>query len=562
MLLVLLFLSLVPGSLSQELIQNGGMESMTGWTCPRGTCSLTNTSHGESYAIKVGGRESWKNGLTQTVTTTQPDTSYTFSAWVHVVSDIPGKLGQLFRVSVYHTFQDGTRKTQHVAINRLIRFEDGWVELRGDFTMPNNDVTSSRVVIYGPPIEAEYLVDDASMTPIADWPNWLQDTEASIKNLRTSPININVSVAGNIDTADVEIKITQLKKSYPFGTAIGCDLYHHGDVRYQDFIHAHFNWAVTENSLKWKLMEKRKGRINYRRPLNALKKLKSNGIKVRGHNILWATTPGTPTWIRNLKGDALKAVVNTRIAGVVTKTKDYLEHWDVNNENLHGHFFEWAVQDASYNLEIFNISHQTAPNVKMFLNDYAVVSRVHSTGAYLTQALQFKAANVGLYGIGAQCHFNGGVVPDLNVIKSRLDTLAEAGVPIWITEFSVQNTNETIRADMYENLLRLFYAHPAVEGIMFWGFWSEKHFQQDTASLVSGKEFRLNAAGQRVLDLFENQWMTKETHTLSQSGNQFTVDGFHGDYEVSVMYQGQELVDKKTAFMLGSSPHTVTLSVA
>ena len=53
-------------------------------------------------------------------------------------------------------------------------------------------------------------------------------------------------------------QVTQLKKSYPFGTAIGCDLYHHGDKRYADFIHAHFNWATTENALKWKLMEKKK----------------------------------------------------------------------------------------------------------------------------------------------------------------------------------------------------------------------------------------------------------------------------------------------------------------
>ncbi|XP_041350673.1 endo-1,4-beta-xylanase 3-like [Gigantopelta aegis] len=304
MLLVMLLLSLVAGSLSQELIQNGGMESKMGWSCPGGTCSLTNTRHGGSNAIKVSG---------------------------------------------------------------------------------------------------------------------------------------SVNTAGNINATDVEIKIIQLKKSFPFGTSIG---------RYQDFIHAHFNWAVPENDLKWKPVEKRRGRINYRRPLNVLKKLKSNGIKIRGHSILWAVDKRAPKW-------------------------KLLEHWDVNNENLHGFFFQHGVQDATYNLEIFNISHQTAPNVKMFLNDYAVVSRVDSYGAYLTQARQFKAADVGLYGLGAQCHFHGGWIPDLKIIK---------------------NTNETGRADMYEKLVRVFYAHPAVEGIMFWGFWSEKHFQKDTASLVSGKEFRESEA--------------------------------------------------------------------
>ncbi|XP_041372989.1 endo-1,4-beta-xylanase 1-like [Gigantopelta aegis] len=197
----------------------------------------------------------------------------------------------------------------------------------------------------------------------------------------------------------------------------------------------------------------------------------------------------------------------------------------------------------------------------MFLNDYGVVARGDMTGAYLSQALRYRREGVGLYGMGAQGHFSGGVVPSPNVIKARLDFLGGAGYPIWITELSVQNTNVQKRAESFDQILRVLYGHPAVEGIMFWGFWIEKHFQGDTASLVSGPQFVLNPAGERVLDLLEKEWMTNENRTLSQSGDQLTVDGFHGDYEVRVMYHGQELVNQKTTFTLGKSPHTVTLSV-
>ena len=64
-----------------------------------------------------------------------------------------------------------------------------------------------------------------------------------------------------------------------------------------------------------------------------------------------------------------------------------------------------------------------------------------------------------------------------------------------------------------------------------------------------------------MLDLLENQWMTDETHVLSQSGHRFTVRGFHGDYEVHVLYQGQELSSLKQTFTLGKASHTVNLNV-
>ncbi|XP_041352591.1 anti-sigma-I factor RsgI6-like [Gigantopelta aegis] len=148
------------------------------------------------------------------------------------------------------------------------------------------------------------------------------------------------------------------------------------------------------------------------------------------------------------------------------------------------------------------------------------------------------------------------------MIKKHLDTLAQAGLPIWVTELDVHFQDEHKRADAYETALRVFYGHPAVEGIMFWGFWSQHHWRKDAGSLVSGHEFRLNAAGQRVLHLLEKEWMTHERHSLSQSGKHFTVHGFHGHYEVHVTYRGHEVTDQRQTFTLGKSPHTINLHVS
>ncbi|KAK7107886.1 hypothetical protein V1264_015724 [Littorina saxatilis] len=161
--------------------------------------------------------------------------------------------------------------------------------------------------------------------------------------------------------------------------------------------------------------------------------------------------------------------------------------WDVNNENLHGTFYQTRLNDPGYNLELFRMAHANDPTMKLFLNDYNVVAVEASTWDYLHMAQQFKNANVGLYGIGAQCHFGNEEEPNAGAITHRLDILSQGGVPIWITELDVQAQDENRRADFYEKALTAMYSHPNVEGILFCGFWDQQHWRGEKAALIMGK---------------------------------------------------------------------------
>lgn len=81
---------------------------------------------------------------------------------------------------------------------------------------------------------------------------------------------------------------------------------------------------------------------------------------------------------------------------------------------------------------------------------------------------------------------------EIGFVQQRLDTLAEAGLPIWATELDVVAQDANKRADLYEIALKALYAHPSVEGIMFWGFWDQSHWRGEKASLVTGSNLEVS----------------------------------------------------------------------
>ncbi|XP_046557975.1 anti-sigma-I factor RsgI6-like isoform X1 [Haliotis rubra] len=557
----LVLLCLLPLALGQNIVQNGNMETMDHWNCWNIHCELTTDHHSGQHGIKATGRNHYYEGPSQTLNGLKANGRYKVEGWIKLLNDQAGHLGQNVELEVSVDLNTGKTTYIAVASHPLARTSDGWIHLTGDFNAPAEGIKSSTVYYQGPSPSVNFVVDSVSVTPLVANTHWRAESDATIERMRKSDMNFHVTTSGGISDNQVEIDVIQTKKSFAFGTVVDCKEYLNGDQRYINFLNKHFNWGVTGNALKWDLMEPQKGQIDYDTGINAVKKLRSNGIKVRAHNIVWSVDQFVPWWVKPLRGQTLKDTVKHRIQDIVGRTKNLVEHWDVDNENLHGFWFQNTLNDRDYNLEIFRIAHQAGPNVKMFLNDYSVVSSGGMTGAYRDQAIRFKNANVGLGGVGAQCHFGDNVEPDPTLIKEHLDTIGQAGVPIWITELDVTNSDEHKRADWYETALRAFYGHPAVGGVMFWGFWSERHWRGDAAAMVSGNEFRLNAAGQRFLDLTEKTWMTNETHKLSQSGKNFKVRGFHGDYTIKVKVNGKEVTSLAQSFTLGKSAHTVNLRV-
>ncbi|XP_066263860.1 anti-sigma-I factor RsgI6-like [Branchiostoma lanceolatum] len=291
--------------------------------------------------------------------------------------------------------------------------------------------------------------------------------------------------------------------------------------------------------------------------------LVSRGIPIRGHNVFWGTgDTHVPTWLPAYSGSELEQKCWKRVDDVVGRYAGRLQHWDINNEMLHGNFFVEKTGNPQIRYEMFQKVKEKDPGVKLFLNDYGVINSGAMTQAYVHQAEEFLANGAPVEAIGAQGHFKSR--PDPVLLKSRLDLLATAGLPIWVTEMTVAELDELERATGYEDALRVTFSHPAVEGILLWSSFGIANFGDPLTAIASGDNVELNEAGRRWRQLVFTDWRTNlSLHhgTTTPAGQEFDFRGFHGNYEIKVKFHGQVAATKTFSLTPGDGPMVVDIDM-
>ncbi|XP_052105798.1 anti-sigma-I factor RsgI6-like [Mytilus californianus] len=424
---------------------------------------------------------------------------------------------------------DGTSHYKQFANDQYHQKEFNWEEIGGDFYIPSG-VSSAKVYIQINDHSVVYTLDHASCQQIPHDSQWQIKATDRIENTRKGRLNIKITSDGQLDTNGLIVQIKQTKSKFAFGTAFRAqyvtDSIHKA---YQDFLYNNFEWVVPENSLKWKQMEWSRGHVNYDKGIDAVKAVKAHGMKVRGHNMFWGVPSRLPRWLTGLSSTELLQELYDRVNGMIAKSRGMLEHWDVNNENLHGDFFEQHLPNPNVTNDMFRWIHNAEPNVKLFLNEFNVVSSSISTTAYTNQGKRFRIDKVPIYGMGIQSHLPSSTI-NMDSLKYRLDKVAESGLPIWITELTIMDSNESNKAAALEDVMTMFFSHPAIEGILLWGFWDGAAYDRRLA-LATGSSVTPNAAGRKWQELFHQRFRTNETHALSGQTS-ISQKVFYGDYQL------------------------------
>ncbi|XVF64260.1 hypothetical protein PTKIN_Ptkin09bG0154100 [Pterospermum kingtungense] len=468
--------------------------------------------------------------------------TYQVSAWVRIGSGASGPQNVNVALGVDNQWVNGGQ----VEIN-----DDRWHEIGGSFRIEKQP---SKVMVYiqGPAAGVDLMVAGLQIFPV--------DREARFKYLRKQAdqirkrdVIIKFSGAGSGSLLGNSVKVLQTQNSFPIGSCINRTNIDNED--FVDFFVKNFNWAVFGNELKWYWTEAQQGNFNYKDADDMLALCQKYKMETRGHCIFWEVQDTVQQWIQALNKNDLMTAVQNRLTGLLTRFKGKFRHYDVNNEMMHGSFYQDRLgKDIRANM--FKTANQLDPSPTLFVNDYHVEDGCDprsSPEKYIEHIFGLQEQGAAVGGIGIQGHIDSPVGP---VVCTALDKLGVVGLPIWFTELDVSSVNEYVRGEDLEVMLREAFAHPAVEGVMLWGFW-ELFMSRDNAHLVNA-EGEINETGKRFLAL-KHEWLSHAHGQLDEQGL-FKFRGFHGTYVVEVFTPSKKvsrtfIVDK------GDSPLVVSIDL-
>lgn len=373
----------------------------------------------------------------------------------------------------------------------------------------------------------------------------------SIAALQIRKRDVTLKFSGLDSCEYTFVKVRQILNDFPIGSCINRTNIDNED--FVDFFVQHFNWAVFGNELKWYWTEPQKGNFNYNDADEMLDLCQKYKIDIRGHCIFWEVDSNVQQWIKSLNKNDLMTAVQNRLTGLLTRYKGKFKHYDVNNEMLHGSFYKDRLgKDIRANM--FKTAHQLDPSATLFVNDYHVEDGCDTNSSpekYIQQIIDLQDQGAPVGGIGIQGHIDSPVGP---IVCSALDKLGSLGLPIWFTELDVSSTNEYVRGDDLEVMLREAMAHPAVDGVMLWGFW-ELFMSRDNSHLVNA-EGDVNEAGKRFIAL-KQEWLS-HSHGHADEKGEFNFRGFSGTYNVEVV--SSEKITSKT-FVVDKGDSSLVISI-
>lgn len=371
--------------------------------------------------------------------------------------------------------------------------------------------------------------------------------------IRKRDVTLKFSGADSSNLHSAFVKVKQAKNSFPFGTCISRTNIDNED--FVDFFSKNFNWAVFGNELKWYWTEPQQGNLNYRDADELLDLCQKHNIETRGHCIFWEVEGTVQQWIRSLNKNDLATAVQNRLTSLLKRYMGKFKHYDVNNEMLHGSFYQDRLgKDIRANM--FKVANQLDSSSLLFVNDYHVEDGCDTRSCpekYIQQILDLQEQGAPVGGIGVQGHIDNPVGP---IVCSALDNLGILGLPIWFTELDVSSINEHVRADDLEVMLREAFAHPAVDGVMLWGFW-ELFMSRENSHLVDA-EGEVNEAGKRYLEL-KKEWLSRAHGHVSEDG-EFNFRGFYGTYAVEIVTPTKKVM-KTFVVDKGDSPLVVPIDL-
>jgi len=344
------------------------------------------------------------------------------------------------------------------------------------------------------------------------------------------------------------VRVEQVSHEFWFGCALTDQIFNgsasESDVKqYKEKFLENFNSAVTENAVKWGNMERKQGVVNYSTIDAILKWSDENHIPLKAHNLFWGIPEYVQPWLKKMSDVELEQTLKNRAETVTARYKGRFVEYDLNNEMVHGNYYEDRL-GADITKKMAEWAHTGDPKCRLLLNDYDILTGV-KLPEYLAQIRKLLKQGVPIAGIGAQGHLHAETF-DRVQLKNALDSLAQFHLPIRITEFNLPGQRskyymdnklgmtpdeEELKAKEIVDYYKICFAHPAVEGILMWGFWEGANWIGPSS--LYKKDWTPTPAATAYHNLIYKEWWTNEKGTTNRKG-EYSVPAFFGKYKVTV----------------------------
>ena len=237
----------------------------------------------------------------------------------------------------------------------------------------------------------------------------------------------------------------------------------------------YWNQITPENEGKWGSVEATRDVYNWA-PLDRIYAYaREHNIPVKAHTFVWGSQ--FPNWITNLSASEQAAEIEEWISDYCTRYPD-TAMIDVVNEAIPGHAPATYAQNAfgtDWIIKSFQLARKYCPNATLILNDYNVLS--WDTDKFITLARPVIAAGV-VDALGAQSH--GLADRPLSETTTKLNQIAALGLPIYISEYDIEKTDDQAQLQVMQQQFPLFYNHASVKGITLWGYVVGKTWRDGT----------------------------------------------------------------------------------
>ncbi|MDG5766207.1 endo-1,4-beta-xylanase [Balneolales bacterium ANBcel1] len=253
----------------------------------------------------------------------------------------------------------------------------------------------------------------------------------------------------------------------------------------------YWNQVTAENAGKWGSVEGTRGTYNWTNLDASYQLARDNGFPYRFHVLTWGGQQ--PGWINDLSTEEQLEAITQWYDTLAVRYPD-MEYVEVVNEGSNNHQLPDGISgDANYIealggtgetghdwiITAFEMARERFPNSKLMINDYNIVSsntwgtqNARNYRRIIEDLMERDLIDV----IGVQAHAFS-TPGSQNQIRSVLDYLAETGLPIQATEMDIQGNSslsqeasDQLQLENMQRIFPVFWEHPAVEGITFWGW--------------------------------------------------------------------------------------------